>query len=134
VQPRAGAEAPFRLGEALAPLRSEGVLLLATGGATHNLRRIGRGEDAPAWAAEFDSWLAERIASGSYAEMFDYGRLAPHAELAHPTDEHLLPLFVAAGAGRGAAGRRLHAGWTHESLSMSAYVFGGGDLADVNED
>jgi 4,5-DOPA dioxygenase extradiol len=135
VQPHAGAEAHFRLGEALAPLRREGVLLLATGGATHNLRRIGRGGQAPTWAEGFDSWLAEKIASGSYAELFDYRRLAPHAELAHPTDEHLLPLFVAAGAGPGgAAGRRLHAGWTHESLSMAAYAFGGEDLADVNED
>jgi 4,5-DOPA dioxygenase extradiol len=127
VQPGAGAEAHFRMGAALTPLRGEGVLILATGGATHNLHQLGRGEDAPEWASRFDSWLGERVTRGSYEELFDYRRRAPHAEVAHPTDEHLLPLFVAAGAGGGAAGRRLHAAWTHGSLSMAAYAFDGSD-------
>jgi 4,5-DOPA dioxygenase extradiol len=125
VQPGAGAAEHFRVGQALAPLRGEGVLLLATGGATHNLHKIGRGSDAPDWAARFDEWLDEKVAGGSYEELLEYHRLAPHAELAHPTDEHLLPLFVAAGAG-GGPGLRLHKGWTHGSLSMAAYMFGGG--------
>lgn len=125
VQPGAGAEAHFRLGRALAPLRREGVLILATGGATHNLYQLGRGSVAPEWAAQFDEWLDEKIRGGKYVEMFDYQRLAPHASLAHPTDEHLLPLFVAAGAGESdAPGRGLHKGWTHGSLSMAAYAFG----------
>ena len=127
VQPGAGAWAHFRVGEALAPLRREGVLVLATGGATHNLHQLGGGANAPEWAARFDEWLDEKIVGGSYEELLDYRRLAPHAELAHPTDEHLLPLFVAAGAGGASApGRSLHRGWTHGSLSMSAYAFGGG--------
>lgn len=126
VQPSAGASEHFRVGRALAPLRREGVLILATGGATHNLYQLGRGAEAPDWAARFDEWLDEKILGGSYEELLDYRRLAPHAELAHPTDEHLLPLFVAAGAaGRNAPGRGLHRGWTHGSLSMAAYAFGG---------
>lgn len=125
VQPRAGAAEHFRIGRALAPLRGEGVLILSTGGATHNLRQLGRGSDAPGWAASFDEWLDEKIRAGAYEDLLDYRRLAPHAELAHPTDEHLLPLFVAAGAGLGEApGRSLHRGWTHGSLSMAAYAFG----------
>lgn len=125
VQPRAGAAEHFRIGRALAPLRREGVLILSTGGATHNLYQLGRGSDAPDWAASFDEWLDEKIRAGAYKELLDYRRLAPHAELAHPTDEHLLPLFVAAGAGRlEAPGRSLHRGWTHGSLSMAAYAFG----------
>ncbi|HVF44777.1 MAG TPA: class III extradiol ring-cleavage dioxygenase [Pyrinomonadaceae bacterium] len=128
VQPLAGAAGHFRIGGALAPLRREGVLILSTGGATHNLRRIGRGDEAPDWAASFDGWLDEKIRGGAYGELLDYRRLAPHAETAHPTDEHLLPLFVAAGAGLGEApGRSLHRGWTHGSLSMAAYAFGEGD-------
>jgi 4,5-DOPA dioxygenase extradiol len=128
VQPRAGADAHFRIGQALAPLRREGVLILATGGATHNLRHLGRGHEAPEWAARFDEWLDEKIRRGSYEELLDYRRLAPHAELAHPTDEHLLPLFVAAGAGGAKSpGRGLHRGWTHGSLSMAAYAFGEDD-------
>lgn len=125
VQPRAGADVHFRLGQALAPLRREGVLILSTGGATHNLYQLGRGDEAPEWAARFDEWLDEKVRGGAYKDLLDYRRLAPHAELAHPTDEHLLPLFVAAGAGLGEApGRSLHRGWTHGSLSMAAYAFG----------
>lgn len=128
VQPYAGAEAHFRLGRALAPLRREGVLILATGSATHNLSRLGREGATPEWAAAFDSWLRRKVTGGFYEELMDYRRLAPYAELAHPTDEHLLPLFVAAGAGyEGAAshGEELHRGWTYGSLSMAAYRFGG---------
>ena len=63
--------------------------------------------------------------------MFDYRRLAPYARVAHPTDEHLLPLFVALGAGSAGdaavTGRGLHRGWTVGSLSMAAYSFGSDD-------
>jgi len=126
VQPGAGAAAGhFRLGRALAPLRREGVLILSTGGATHNLHQLGRGAEAPDWAARFDEWLDGKIRGGAYEDLLDYRRLAPYAELAHPTDEHLLPLFVAAGAGGlEAPGLGLHRGWTHGSLSMAAYAFG----------
>jgi 4,5-DOPA dioxygenase extradiol len=129
VQPSLGTEHHFRLGRALAPLREEGVLILATGSATHNLSRIGRGDVPPVWASEFDEWLSRNISDGALGELLDYRRLAPHASLAHPTDEHLMPLFVAMGAGSGGAavrGRRLHGGWTWGSLSMAAYGFGSG--------
>ena len=129
VQPTHGPEHHFRMGRALAPLREEGVLILATGSATHNLSRIGRGEEPPEWAREFDEWLFRKISDGALEELLDYRRLAPHARVAHPSEEHLLPLFVAAGAGSGetgAGGRGLHRGWTWGSLSMAAYGFGSG--------
>lgn len=129
VQPQLGTEHHFRMGQALAPLREEGVLILATGSATHNLSRIGRGEAPPVWASEFDEWLFNTIANGALEELLNYRRLAPHAAVAHPTEEHLLPLFVAMGAGSGESairGRSLHRGWTWGSLSMAAYGFGSG--------
>jgi 4,5-DOPA dioxygenase extradiol len=129
VQPSLGTEHHIRLGRALAPLREEGVLILATGSATHNLSRIGRGDVPPTWASEFDEWLYRKISDGALDELLHYRRLAPHASLAHPTDEHLLPLFVAMGAGSGESavrGRALHRGWTWGSLSMAAYGFGPG--------
>lgn len=128
VQPQDDPQAHFRLGRALAPLRREGVLILATGSATHNLRRIGGEGPTPEWAAQFEAWLEEKITSGAEAELLDYRRRAPHAQMAHPTDEHLLPLFVAAGAGgfgEGRGGRSLHRGWTLGSLSMASYRFDG---------
>ena len=129
VQPLLGTEHHFQMGRALAPLREEGVLILATGSATHNLSRIGRGEVPPDWAREFDEWLFQKISEGDVKELFNYRKLAPHAAVAHPTDEHLLPLFVAMGAGSGestTSGRRMHKGWTWGSLSMAAYCFGSG--------
>jgi 4,5-DOPA dioxygenase extradiol len=127
VQPLLGTEHHLRMGRALSQLCEEGVLILATGSATHNLSRIGRGEVPPDWAREFDEWLFRKISEGALAELLDYRRLAPHAAVAHPTDEHLLPLFVALGAGScesSARGRSLHRGWTWGSLSMAAYSFG----------
>lgn len=128
IQPQADPAHHFRVGRALAHLRREGVLVLATGSATHNLARLGRGSAPPDWAAKFDEWLYEKLTAGSYEELLNYRRLAPDAEVAHPTDEHLLPLFVAMGAGSedvAPRGECLHRGWTYNSLSMAAYRFGG---------
>lgn len=129
VQPTLGAEHHYRLGCSLAPLREEGVLILATGSATHNLSRLGRGEVPPEWARAFDEWLLRKISDGALEELLDYRKFAPHSAVAHPTEEHLLPLFVALGAGSGESfprGRVLHRGWTWGSLSMAAYGFGSG--------
>ncbi len=67
------------------------------------------------------------MTGGALEELLDYRRLAPFAQTAHPTDEHLLPLFVALGAGADSdtgRGQSLHRGWTVGSLSMAAYSFG----------
>lgn len=127
IQPRQDPAHHFRLGRALAPLRGEGVLVLATGSATHNLARAGAGGPPPEWAREFEGWLTRAVSEGDIEGLLDYRRRAPHASLAHPTDEHLLPLFAALGAGSAGeafAGRVLHRGWTWGSLSMAAYSFG----------
>jgi 4,5-DOPA dioxygenase extradiol len=112
------------MGEALAPLRGEGVLILASGGAVHNLREVAwEGGPAPAWAQGFDEWLAATLAEGRTADLIDWRR-APHARQAQPTDEHFLPLFVALGAaGKGARGERVHHGFTLGSMSMAAFKF-----------
>jgi 4,5-DOPA dioxygenase extradiol len=128
VQSAAGAGHHWTLGRALQPLRDQGVLILASGGATHNLREAGRyALDAPppAYASEFDAWLNQAIQTGDEAALLDYLHAAPHAARNHPTAEHLLPLFVALGAGdAGVAGRRLHRGYTYGILSMAAFAWG----------
>ena len=89
------------LGEAVRPLRDSGVLVLASGSATHNLYEFrGNAHDAPApdWVSGFGEWLAEAIRDGRTADLLDYRRQAPFAERNHPTEEHLMPLFAAVGA------------------------------------
>lgn len=127
----------FALGQALAPLADEGVLVVASGSLTHNLRMVfGAGGmppvDAPeiAESAAFRAWVAERSAARDWDALLDYRRQAPHAVLMHPTDEHWLPFVVAAGAGgRQATPRRLHASVTYGCLAMDAYAFGAGAAA-----
>jgi len=121
------AEAHLKLGAALAPLRKEGILILASGGAVHNLRwldREGRGGTID-WAAEFDAWVGDKIAAGDTQALAHYREQAPHAALAHPSEEHFLPLLVAMGAASngngGAKGRRIHESFNLGSLSMAAY-------------
>jgi 4,5-DOPA dioxygenase extradiol len=89
----------YALGRALRPLRERGVLLMGTGSMTHNLGEFfgGQTEAAP-YVVEFSRWVESKIASGDTAALLDYRRQAPHAQRAHPTDEHFLPLFFALGA------------------------------------
>ncbi|MBX3606542.1 MAG: dioxygenase [Piscinibacter sp.] len=122
----------FALGAALAPLRAEGVLVLGSGSITHNLRRVFadglRGPvDKPEIpeSAAFRGWMLDRSQARDWEALLDYRRRAPHAVDMHPTDEHLLPWYVAAGAGGAeAVPQRLHDSVTYGCLGMDAYAFG----------
>jgi len=127
VQPYMSPAHHLDIGRKLGALREEGVLVMGSGSATHNLRRLVRGQhDAPPepWAKAFDDWLADTVEKGDAAALADYRSVAPHARDAHPTDEHFLPLHVAFGAaGEGARGKALHRSFTSGNLSMASYVF-----------
>ena len=115
------------LGQALQPLRDEGVLILGSGNMTHNLSEFrGRAPDAPApdWVTAFNDWAAEALAEARTGDLLDYRTRAPYGPENHPSEDHLLPLFVALGAGGpGHGGRRLHASYLHGVLAMDAYAF-----------
>jgi 4,5-DOPA dioxygenase extradiol len=124
LQPHLGTAHHYALGRALAPLREEGVLILGSGGATHNLRQLGSPDtQPPVWASDFSGWLHDTISAGKTEALLDYRALAPKAAQNHPTEEHFLPLFVAAGAAASAHGRRVHTSTTYGSLMMDAYAF-----------
>ena len=105
--PSLGARALLETGRQLAPLRDEGVLIIASGFLTHGLPFIDPSrpaDDPPSWSAEFDAWAAETIASRDFDGLLDYRERAPALEFAHPTVDHLVPLFVALGATIDASG------------------------------
>jgi len=119
------AAAHLKLGQALAPLRQEGVLIFCSGGAVHNLRwldRENRGHTID-WAEAFDRWVDAKIVAGDTEALAHYRDEAPNAALAHPSEEHFLPLLVAIGAASSgsAKGKRLHDSFNLGSLSMAAY-------------
>jgi 4,5-DOPA dioxygenase extradiol len=129
VQTRQGPRHHLRLGEALAPLRREGVLVIGSGAFTHDLGRLRR-QDRDAAAAEpdvtaFAEWMWAALSTGRVDDVLDYRRRAPFGAAQHPTEEHLLPLFVALGAGgTDAPVRRLHASTDYGVLRMDAFAFG----------
>jgi 4,5-DOPA dioxygenase extradiol len=126
IQSPRGPGCHWTLGEALRPLREEGVLILASGSATHNVREFGRHalDAAPlGYVVAFDEWLAAAVTGGRRDDLLAYRSRAPDAMRNHPTEEHLLPLFVAAGAGTTGRGERLHASYTYGAFAMDAYRF-----------
>jgi 4,5-DOPA dioxygenase extradiol len=116
-----------RLGLAIASLRHEGVLVIGSGSITHNLYEFrGQGIDAPVphWVSEFEAWVKARLDSSDREALLNYRRVAPFAAQNHPSEEHLLPLFVAmGGAGPQARAKQLHASFEHGVLAMDAYAF-----------
>ena len=123
-----GPEACFKIGQSLAVLREQGVLIIGSGSLTHNLYEFRHGQDHPeTYVKAFAFWVREALERGDVDSLLDYRLRAPHAERAHPTEDHLLPLFVALGA----AGsnyvdvRCIEGGIIHGVLSMDAFVFGG---------
>lgn len=119
-------ETHLAVGRALAPLRKEGVLIIGSGLSYHNLRQFGPQAQVP--SSEFDAWLTETICESSSEQRDEKLRnwsSAPSARAAHPREDHLIPLMVAAGAAEEEKGIRVY----HEDsffggISVSSYRFG----------
>ena len=91
----------YHLGQTLAPLRNQGVLIIGSGFLAHNLgllRDFPTGQHVPPWAHEFDQWCAQHLATSNVAALLDYRRQAPHVAKALPTHEHFVPVLAALGA------------------------------------
>lgn len=122
----------WALGQALSPLGDEGVLVIGSGSLTHNLREFRMGDGAAAaYALEFTHWIRDAVERGDSERLLHALEQAPHAQRAHPTTEHFLPLLVAAGAAIDATPVTvLDGGIRHGVLAMESYVFGSSvDLA-----
>ena len=121
-----GPETHFKLGQLLAPLRDEGVLIVCSGAITHNFAwldwRAASGQPPFPKAEAFSQWVADRLAAQDVSALLDY-RNAPYGAESHPGEEHFMPFFVALGAANGASSMRYRPSFTYGALSMDAYVW-----------
>lgn len=128
VQPGLDTDWHLRLGDALRPLRAEGVLVIGSGSLTHNLYEAAFDdssiEPSEDYAREFQGWIYGALQRADRTALAAWQTAAPHALRAHPTPEHLLPLFVAYGAGgEHPAVQRPLANFSLGVLAMDCYVF-----------
>jgi 4,5-DOPA dioxygenase extradiol len=122
---RLGPAFQSRVGKALARLREEQVLVIGSGSITHNLRELdwhAGPESVEPWAKAFRDWMIEKLSADDEEALHDYRRQAPNAARNHPSDEHLLPLYFARGAGGEFS--IAHQGFTMGALGMDIYRFG----------
>lgn len=122
---RLGPAFQTRVGRTLAALRDQGVLLIGSGSITHNLRELdwhAEDDHGSDWAQAFRDWMVEHLARDDEDALHHYRTQAPNAVRSHPSDEHLLPLYFARGAG--GAFSLAHSGFTLSALGMDIYRFG----------
>ena len=117
----------FQIGKALRPLREDGFLVAGTGGIVHNLSRAridNKDAAVDPWAAEFDAWVAARVAARNLDALFAYRNTAPHARLSVPTTEHLDPLFVVLGTSfPDERVETIYEGFHYGNLSMRSFSY-----------
>lgn len=129
INPRRSPLDHWRIGRALRPLGHEGVLVVGSGALTHNLQEWMTQRyrlDAPSlpYVETFSDWLADRLGAGDLESVLGYRELAPAAVRAHPSEDHLLPLFVALGAaGLSWSAQRAHASIEYGVIAMDTYLF-----------
>ena len=119
-----GPEHHLQVGEALAPLREDGILIVGSGNVTHNLagfRGAGLGSPAPDWVVAFADWVEGAVARDDRDRLVHYRNIAPSAVKNHPTEEHYTPLLVALGAG--GPGQAVHRSYAYSVLGMDVYAF-----------
>jgi len=117
---------PYKIGQALAPLRQQGVMILGSGGIVHNLRLVHFADpqaQVERWAAEFDRWFRDAVEQNKLADLLSYEHAGPHAQLAVPTFEHFAPVFVVLGAASDPKEvTTTYEGFEHGNISMRSFA------------
>ncbi|TCS79380.1 DODA-type extradiol aromatic ring-opening family dioxygenase [Tepidibacillus fermentans] len=115
----------FKIGEALRDLGEKDILVIGSGGTSHNLRMIKWGQTTPEpWTVAFDDWLVDHVQNRKLDSLFHYEKLAPNARLAVPRPEHIVPLFIAFGSGEeNKQPKLLHRSYQFGTLSHIVFEF-----------
>jgi len=136
IDPHATPEYHFKLGSALASFPERNIAVIGTGNITHNLSALfSKGKDPKLdanikhYVERFLEWFDKQLESNHLENLLNYRKVAPFASENHPTDEHLLPVFVALGAATGkqistVKARKIHASYSFDFLAMDAWEFG----------
>lgn len=122
--PGVNPDACLRLGQAIAELRNEGILVIGSGGTVHNLRLLHHNNQPEAWAESFADWLIQAVEGNRIDLLLDAEEQHPLFRKAHPTTDHFVPLLVAWGAADPTRpGKRFHHSFTYGNLGMSSFLF-----------
>lgn len=121
---RATAKELVQIGTILGAFRYNN-LLICSGAVTHNLAELkAEGTPPASWAVEFNAWFCAQIASSNGGQALEHFKNVPHAQTAHPTDEHFLPILIALGAARSQVGKIIHESFSYGNISMTICAFG----------
>ncbi len=124
VNPYLSPREQFEIGAALRDLGNQEIMVIGSGGTSHNLRNIKWGQIEPEpWTVAFDDWLLEGAAHKDYEKLFEYETLAPHARLAVPRAEHFVPFYIAMGAGKSSTTKVWHRSYEFGTLSLISLEF-----------
>lgn len=125
IQSRSTPAAQFALGQVLQPLHAQNVLILASGAITHNLSDFFSADRDAAplsYVASFADWVATQLNAQQAEMLLNYRGESAEGLQAHPSEDHLMPLFVAAGSAQGIP-KRFTPETTYGILAMDAYVW-----------
>ncbi len=123
IQPQRNARHHYEIGKSLRDLREQGVIIMASGNATHNLRAVfgQRYTETPVQVTRFNEWLHGAMTVRDDEELMRWEQ-APYAAWNHPTSDHFLPLFTVLGATFGnKSSERIHESIDYSVLAMDAY-------------
>lgn len=117
-------EKQYGIGRAIRELGREDILVIGSGSTVHNLATIDwNSEKAEEWAVEFDDWLIDKVENNNMEALFNYRQLAPYAKRAVPSEEHIVPMFIAMGSGNKDNPKLLHQSYAYGTLSYICFEF-----------
>ncbi|MGI1998975.1 DODA-type extradiol aromatic ring-opening family dioxygenase [Shewanella frigidimarina] len=126
INTRVSAAENYRYGQLIAPLKHDNILIIGSGGVSHNLNETFRQPKTPnavAMMNAFTHWVEDKLLNNDTKSLLNYLSLAPYAQFNHPTQEHFLPLIAVLGASETSSAKKIHQDVEFELLALDAYSF-----------